>query len=185
LSAAFNPAPDDKHIVVSLETLASGELDTTANTATLVATAINGLAGINAAANGTGGTSLTQPEARKNFFGAGTLLQPTPRVAPGGASTIARVGTLQAGGSPMGSGKGPLNPVTDPYGPPEPMVWSSTLCIANDDTTATNTIEYSFDGVNVHGEVLGGEERKLWWANEAGIAVRLTAGTPTFRITAW
>lgn len=171
-------------ITVTLATIASGELNTSANTATLVAAAVNGLTGISAVANGTGNSSLTKEEVRKNFFGGGGVAAPTPVVSAGGASTVVRVGDRSAGGSPMGTGT-QLNSPFDPYGPTPQMVFASTILIKNDDGTATNTVEYSFDGINVHGVVRGGETEILRGRREAGVAVRLGAGTPAFRIVAW
>lgn len=185
LSAAFAPVPDGKHIIVSLETIASGELDPTANTATLVAAEVTALADITAVVTGSGAGVLSKVEVRKNFFGGGGIMIPTPFVQPGGASTQVRVGNRTAGGGPMGTGILNPDPILDPYGSTVPHVFASTILIHNDDGTATNTLEFSFDGINVHGVVRGGEELVLRRRQEAGIAVRLGVGTPAFRIHAW
>ncbi len=183
LSAIFDPN-DATRIIVSLATLASGAPDGAANTATLVAAAVNALAGITAVVFGTGNTALTQPEIRKNFFGGGSIVTPTPNISHGATTTAVRVGNSVAPGSPMGTGQGPVS-VFDPYSSPEPMVWANTILVSNDDGTATNTLEFSFDGINVHGRVRGGETLTFRERREAGIAIRLGAGTPAFRIHAW
>ena len=177
LSAVFSPA-GSQHIVVTLATLASGALNDAANTALLVAAAINGLGGVSSFANGTGATALTKAEPPKNFFGAGTLVVPTTSIAPGEASTIAVVGGRGVGGSPMGTRKEGIGP-RDPYGPPEPLVWASTILVNNDGAA---DLEVSFDGINVHGLVLPSEERVYRARREGGIAVR---GATDFRIEAW
>lgn len=171
-------------ILVELATNAAGGPIDASNTATLVAAAINALTGITSFANGSGATSLFKAEVKKNFFGgSGIAMRPMPFITPGDALTPARVGDLQAGGTPMGGGTNDADP--ESYGAPTASAFASTLYIANDDGTATNTIEYSFDGINVHGEVLGGEAIRLYSVHESGIAVRFTAGTPAFRVIGW
>jgi hypothetical protein len=179
LAVAFVPSAG-QHIQVSLATLASGALNDAANTATAVAAAIDALAGVASFANGTGATSLTKAESPKAFFGSGTLVSPTPRVSPGAATAQATVGSRLAGGSPMGSGAG-QSASADPYVPPSPQVWAETILVRNDHVT--NPLEVSFDGINIHGEVLAGEERVYRDRMEGGIAVR-GAGVP-FRVEAW
>jgi len=56
-------------IVVTLGTDGAGALDATKNTATLVAAAIDVLAGITATASGDGSTALSVAEAQKSFSG--------------------------------------------------------------------------------------------------------------------
>lgn len=182
LSAAYATG-STTHIEIKLAKSASGDLDTTANTATLVATAVNALASVSASAFGTGATSLSRVEPKKYFFGGGPIIAPTPKI-DWGSRTPVRLGGLAGGGSPMGGGKNDGSP-RDPYTPPPTMVWASTILISNDDSTATNTLEYSFDGINVHGLVRGGETLTLRNRYEAGIAVRRGANTPAFRIHAW
>lgn len=177
LAAAFDTA-DPKKVIVRLATLASGALNTAANTATLVAAAVNALAGISAVANGTGATALTRPEIQKDFLSATGFL-PTPRVEHRGGLEQTRTN------SPHGTGTDNVRTDLDPYRSPSPMVYASTIQIYNDDSTATNTLFYSFDGVHDHGQVRGGEKVELRTCREAGIAIRLGAGTPAFRIIAW
>jgi hypothetical protein len=177
-------------LTISLATAADGTLNALANTATLVTAAINLIVGVTAVANGTGATALDRIEPRKNFFGGGGLMLPTPYVPPGGASTIARAGDRYRGGPPLGGGRHDIDPNRDPYGPPVPAVWTSNIQIYNDDPVAANSIDYSFDGVNVHGTLFGGEKAEFWRKEEAGIAVRRgllvpPIETPPFRIFAW
>lgn len=60
-------------------------------------------------------------------------------------------------------------------------IWAENIRIEN--TGATNPLEFSFDGVNVHGIVPAGEIREYFGRREAAIAVRST--TTTFVIEAW
>lgn len=178
LSAAYVPATSTD-IVVTLATTASGQLNTAANTATLVTAAVTALALVTALANGTGATALSKAEAQKGFSGGGgAQALATPYINPGQATATVRVG------SPMGSGSRDVSP-TDPYAASVPMAFASTILIKNDDATATNTLLYSFDGINTHGIVRGGETEILRYRAEAGVCVRAGAGTPAFRIVAW
>jgi hypothetical protein len=183
--AALSATLSGQLITVSLATLASGELDAVANTATLVAAAIGAIGGVSAVANGTGAGALTATEQAKNFFAGGGLVLPTPYVPPGGASTIAHAGDRYKGGGPLGGGRRDVDPNQDVYNTPFAHVWASTIVVQNDDGAPANTIEVSFDGINVHGEVRGGEKVEFWYRHEAGIAIRLTAGAPAFRVQAW
>ena len=65
-------------------------------------------------------------------------------------------------------------------GTPAPMIWAQTLRLCND--SGANALEYSFDGVNVHGKLLANEQVVYRNRFEAGIAVR---GNGTFRVEAW
>ena len=178
--------PANKTVSGAIEIELTGEEAKVADRNTLemlairASTAIDALAGVVSFANGTGATALTREEPRKNFFGAGTLISPTPVVRPGGASEQADVGSRVAGGSPLGSGVGPISPL-DVYGPPAPQVWASTILVRND--ALADPLEVSFDGINVHGRVLAGEERVYRSRMEGGIAVR-GVGVP-FRVEAW
>lgn len=87
---------------------------------------------------------------------------------------------------PYGSNAPVVNPLT-PTGtgttaPPivHPMLWAGNIRIYNDGGA---TLEYSFDGVNVHGRILATEAPAYRNRYEAGIAVR-GAGA-AFRIEAW
>jgi hypothetical protein len=178
LSAVYDPVGSD-HIKVTLETLAGGQLDDTANTATLVAAAIDALADISSFANGAGTTALTKGEARKSFFGAGTLIATTSTISHGDTTTIATVGGGRVvSSSPLGSGK-PNVARQDPYSPPEPHVWASTILVNNDGAA---DLEVSFDGINVHGLLQPSEEKVYRGRREAGISVR---GVTDYRIEAW
>jgi hypothetical protein len=87
---------------------------------------------------------------------------------------------------PYGSNAPVVNPLT-PTGtgtttPPivHPMLWSGNIRICNDGGA---TLEYSFDGTNVHGRILASESFTYRNRYEAGIAVR-GAGA-AFRVEAW
>lgn len=116
---------------------------------------------------------------------------PLPVVRPG--DDVSRLGLLGAKvvipPNPAGTGE---NYLTDDPSLPigqghltEPSVkayiWSHSIRISN---TGGNDIEFSFDGVNVHGVVPAGTVREYLSRREAGIAVRAAAPT-TFRIEAW
>lgn len=62
---------------------------------------------------------------------------------------------------------------------------SMGIYIANDGGDA---IEFSFDGVTVHGKILPGKERTYIRRHESGISFRRVVGaltTPGFRCEAW
>jgi hypothetical protein len=67
LAAAINAGA----ITVTLATDGAGAPDDAANTATLVAAAVENLAGVSAVASGNGTTALTQAVVQKNFTGGG------------------------------------------------------------------------------------------------------------------
>lgn len=89
----------------------------------------------------------------------------------------------------------PTNLANPPYGGGRdahdntvvPMRYSGTIRIRNDSAVPGDSIEFSFDGTNVHGEVKAGED--AWYGSryEAGIAVRTKAasGHCVFRVEAW
>jgi hypothetical protein len=171
LSAAFDST--GLHIIVSLAIDGSNNPVAAANTATLVAAAINALAGVGATANGTGATSLELPEPRVNlFFGGGMPVYPTPYITYGQTTVSTAVGTLVASGSPMGLGEHEDATLGAHF--------SHNIRIVN--TGGANVIEYSFDGVNVHGVVAVSSEVILTYRYESGIALR---GVTTYRVEAW
>lgn len=59
----------DKAIVLTLGTDGAGALDATKNTATLIATEIDGLTGVSSEASGTGADSIGVAEAEQSFTG--------------------------------------------------------------------------------------------------------------------
>jgi hypothetical protein len=61
-----------------------------------------------------------------------------------------------------------------------PMIWAQTIRLCND---GGGSLEYSFDGTNIHGKLLANESVVYRNRFEAGITVR-GAGV-TFRIEAW
>lgn len=66
--------------------------------------------------------------------------------------------------------------------PPKEMIWSQNIRVIN---TGGGDLEISFDGENVHGYIGTGEAVTYWDRYEAGIALRLAAGTPSFIVEAW
>jgi len=88
---------------------------------------------------------------------------------------------------PSGSNAPVVNPLT-PTGtgittqPPvvPPMLWAGNIRVLND---GGSPLEFSFDGVNVHGKVLPSEALVYRNRYEAGIALR-GAGI-AFRVEAW
>ena len=94
-----------------------------------------------------------------------------------GASNMAPVPTFNYGTH---------DTVTIPPNPQGPtsatmdQVWCGNIRICNDSTTVP--LEFTFDGTNIHGRLLKGEQiiyRDRW---ESGVAVR---GGGAFRIEAW
>lgn len=61
-----------------------------------------------------------------------------------------------------------------------PLIWSGNIRIFND---GNGDLEFSFDGVNVHGRLLKGEYHMYRNRYEAGISVR--GSGHAFRIEAW
>jgi len=90
---------------------------------------------------------------------------PLPVIQPGSNTTIA---------VPSASGTGRNSP-TDPLA----QIWSGAIRIC----ATTANLEFSFDGTNVHGKVLAGEQFVYRGRFESGICVR-GAGS-VFRIEAW
>lgn len=74
--------------------------------------------------------------------------------------------------SPMGGG---VN-----YGDPPAQIWAQNMTITND---GVNDLEFSFDGVHLHGVVKAGETRRYRNRYESGIAFRSgTAATGTVHV---
>jgi len=161
-------------ITVRLAIDASNGLVAASNTATLVAAAVNALAGITAVATGTGAESLGAPEeVTPLHFGGAMPVIPTPRVPRGGASTRAVAGDSVITGSPQGGGAN-LDPITQIHH------WSHTIRIVN---TGAAIMTYSFDGINIHGTIPAlVPEVIMRYRYEAGIAV---AGSAAFVVDAW
>jgi len=68
-----------------------------------------------------------------------------------------------------------------------PMRFAGTIVIYNDSAIPADGIEFSFDGVNVHGVVFAGEKLVYRERHEAGIAIRTlgVGGACSVRIEAW
>jgi hypothetical protein len=68
-----------------------------------------------------------------------------------------------------------------------PMRYADSIQISNDSLVAGDTIQISFDGTNIHGEIPAGETRRYRDRQEAGIAVRTKplSGNCAFRLEAW
>ena len=90
---------------------------------------------------------------------------PLPVVEPGSSEDV----TLEA--NPMAGGQNDL-------GAPKPMAFSKFVQI----TAASAAVEFSFDGINVHGTVPAGERRTME-RYEAGISIRGVGAT--FVVEAW
>lgn len=75
-------------ILVTLGTDGTGALDPTKNTATLVAAAVNALAGVGATASGTGVTALTLTEGPKALGGRDRRIRPATITAVGGGTNV-------------------------------------------------------------------------------------------------
>lgn len=125
------------------------------------------------------GTASTLFEDSAHLFIDGTGANPytpLPQVRPGeDVSAPDSDGPHEVSPNPAGTGE------NDP-GSPKAMIWSKEILVVNND--GTNAIEFSFDGVNVHGRVEPNSERKMF-RQEAGIAIRGVAGTPAYRVEAW
>lgn len=80
------------------------------------------------------------------------------------------------------SGTGAATVASAMVGGPAPQIWASSIRLCND---GANSLEFSFDGTNVHGRLLTGEEVTYRGRYEAGISVRYVGGATTFRIEAW
>lgn len=168
----------DDIITVSLAVLADGQLNTAGNTASLVATAVDALTGINAVANGAGTGSLTRPESLKHLIGGGGLPKNLSPVVLSGSSVPVNIGTSRGSGLPMGDNRN-IDVLSDEYAPTPPMNHMATIKVFND---GANPMFWSFDGINDHGQVLAGQTAELLGVYEAGISVR---GVGAFRIVAY
>ncbi len=117
--------------------------------------------------------------------GANTFI-PLPVVKPGSSEPV------HIGSNPQGGGTNiPTDVAPDTHkgvtglqqAVPPTMIWAQMIAIAN---TGVGTLEFSFDGTNVHGRVEAGERRIFRMRYEAGIALKGNgADVPTFEIEAW
>lgn len=83
--------------------------------------------------------------------------------------------------TPMGTGQN-ANLAHNGAAVPKAAIWAHGIRIAN---TGAHTVEFSFDGTNVHGAVAAGKEAVYQYRFEAGIAIRGAGGTGTFTVEAW
>lgn len=108
---------------------------------------------------------------------------PTPVVVPGQQTVFGDVFAASPPNthptSPMGGGRNPVDTV--PGGAPQPvaLIWAQAILVRAEGAA----LEFSFDGVNVHGRLASGQERIYRDRYEAGIAVRGVGAT--FYIEAW
>jgi hypothetical protein len=139
------------------------------------------------------GTATSDFSANAYLFSAVTsanTFTPLPYVppgqeaaAPGWAAT--NLGTAAGGGFPMGGGQNANDANPDPRlnppvaGPPVPMIWSKSIKITNGGGAI---LYFSFDGVNVHGQVAANSLYHYFDRYEAGIALM---GSTAFVIEAW
>lgn len=99
---------------------------------------------------------------------------PLPFVAPGSNVTV-NVSATPTGTSQIAEDANAVNGAS-----PKAMIWSKSIRIFNDSAA---DLEFSFDGVNVHGVVKPADTALFYWDRfEAGIAVR---GLGAFRVEAW
>jgi len=61
---------------------------------------------------------------------------------------------------------------------------SRQMTIDNDETTGTNTIVYSYDGIHEHGHIKPGEALTLDTANANGLFVKYLNGAPAYKVIA-
>jgi len=108
-----------------------------------------------------------------NGSGANTFT-PLPNIEYGSNTTMTVPLTPQ--------GTGAATVASGMVGGPVPLIWAYAIRVCND---GANALEISFDGTNVHGRLLTGEEYTYYKRHEAGIAVRYVGGATTFRIEAW
>jgi len=110
--------------------------------------------------------------------GANTFT-PTPVRAPGSKTPVSvgvapdAAGAGGSGGSPLGGGVAAASHVA---------IYCQTLLITNDGTA---DVEFSFDGVVIHGVVKPGTSVTYRNRYEGGIALRSAAGGDDFIVEAW
>ena len=102
-----------------------------------------------------------------------------------GANPFTPLPVVKAGGGggphvipPLPAGTGETRP-----GEVKANIWSEQIRITH--TGGAGSLEFSFDGVNVHGVVEAASPVLLMSRRESGLAIRGNGGTPTFRIEAW
>lgn len=133
------------------------------------------------------GTATNAFDANAYLFSDGTAANPftpLPVVKPGSSDPV------HIGVNPQGTGTSANDAAPDthkaagrPQAVPKEMIWAQMIAIAN---TGAGTLEFSFDGTNIHGRVESGERRIFRMRYEAGVSVRgEAADTPTFEIEAW
>lgn len=116
---------------------------------------------------------------------------PLPYVRPGSTDPVA-IGDVVVGSPPPGGGQSLYdvappqhqNPPATQQAVPTPMLWSGGgIRVTN---LGSGDLEFSFDGVNVHGRLLEDVDMLYTGRIEAGIAVRGVLGTtPTFQVEAY
>jgi len=112
----------------------------------------------------------------------GAIFDRTPNIAPGEVNKEAVFGTVERPGI-VAYGYEARDAVvrgrSRPAAPPAAAVHSQAIAITN---AGAALLEFSFDGVNVHGAVPAGARHVFGDRHEAGIAVR---GVAAFVIEAW
>ena len=104
---------------------------------------------------------------------------PLPQIDPG-ANTTLTVPPVPQGTGTFSTGM----TLTGVAVADKALIWSGNIRICNDDGGAS--LEYSFDGTNVHGLLKKGEQFLYCDRYECGIAIRgVGRGTPDFRVEAW
>jgi len=111
--------------------------------------------------------------------------QPTPYVPPGQESAAPGWTPTSLPLPPMGGGQNAHDANPDPVlnppvpGPPTPMIWSNSIKITN---KGGAILYFSFDGINIHGEVAANSVFWYWTRYEAGISFQ---GSTAFSCEAW
>lgn len=113
------------------------------------------------------------------FSSAASANSPLPYVAPGSTLPVV-VGPVAGGGRDLHDAhNGQAVPVAQ---------FTPRFCRVYNDTAGPNvTIQVSYDGTNVHDEILAGEVHEYEDRHEGGISFRIkpTHGAAAFRVVAW
>lgn len=131
------------------------------------------------------------------FFDSDALTSlPLPYVRPGSITPVHLGGVSYSppdvygpgfgGGGQLAQDVAPPEHANSPYtqqASPKPMLFARAIFIRN---RGVGALEFSFDGVVVHGVVPDGETLEMRDRYESGIAVRgAGVATPTFELEAW
>lgn len=107
----------------------------------------------------------------------------TPVLRAGDERAVVAIGQAPFGGGVAVRDERQLGGAVPSTGIPKAKLFSGSLWISNDSAGGGATLEFSFDGTNVHGKLLPGESRTYRNRYESGIAFR-GAGA-VFRVEGW